>query len=401
MKHYKLRMKKNLKTIAVCLAGGSGTRMGTDTPKVLLPINNIPAVIYSLKAFDSSEFIDETVLVCPEGQIEKYQSLLLKYNISKTAMVIKGGAERSESVYNALCAIEGSCAYVMIHDGARPMINKNHIKILFDKCVQNKSAIAARPVVNTLKKVNSSKIEDTVDRESLWEVYTPQCFEYSLIKKGYDYVIKNNIKITDDAGALEAIDIPVYIADIGNRDFKLTTLEDIGLVEKLLMNNDEIRVGIGYDVHRFAQNRKLVLGGVEILFSKGLLGHSDADVATHAVMDALLGAAGLPDIGHLFPDSSEEFKGIYSITLLEKVYEKITELGFYVNNIDMVIACEEPKISPYRNDMVKCLADAMKCEIGRINIKATTTEKLGFEGRGEGISARCIASLVKHSKGYI
>ena len=129
-------------------------------------------------------------------------------------------------------------------------------------------------------------------------------------------------------------------------------------------------------------------------FEKGLLGHSDADVLTHAVMDALLGAAGLPDIGQLFPDSSAEFKGIYSITLLKKVYEKIKELSCTINNIDVVVACEKPKISPYRDKMIKCLADALNCTPQRINIKGTTTEKLGFEGRGEGISARCVASLI-------
>ena len=316
-------MKKNLKTIAVCLAGGSGTRMGSETPKVLLPVNDVPAIVYSLRAFESSDLIDEIILVCPPGQADDYKAAISAYGFKKQQRIVEGGIERSDSVYNALCSIDNECGYVLIHDGARPMINEEHIKIVLEKCKIKNSAIAARPVVNTLKKVNTDEITDTVDRNNLWEVYTPQCFEYGLIKKAYDYVIKNKIAITDDAGAFEAIGEKVYVADIMSRDFKLTTPGDIELVEKLLMKKNELRIGLGFDVHRFAENRKLVLGGVEIPFEKGLLGHSAADVLTHAVMDALLGAAGLPDIGQLFPDSSAEFKGIYSITLLKKVYEKI------------------------------------------------------------------------------
>ncbi len=388
-------MKKKLKTTAICLGGGSGTRMGTETPKVLLPVNGVPAIVYSLKTLNSSELIDEIILVCPQGKINKYQNILTGCGFEKLRKIVEGGKERSDSVYNALCTIDSECGYVLIHDGARPMLSEEYIKIVLEQCQIKKSAIAARPVVNTIKKVNASEIIDTVDRNNLWEVYTPQCFEFNLIKKAYDYVMENNIIITDDAGALEAIGEKVYVADIGSRDFKLTTPEDIELVEKLLMKNNEIRIGLGFDVHRFAENRKLILGGVEIPFEKGLLGHSDADVLTHAVMDALLGAAGLPDIGQLFPDSSAEFKDIYSITLLKKVYAKIADMGYTVNNIDAVAACEKPKISPYRDEMIKCIADALMCDTQRINIKGTTTEKLGFEGRGEGISARCVAALVR------
>ena len=369
--------------------------MGTETPKVLLPINGIPALIYSLETFNKSKHIDEIVLVCPKGQAEKYNNNLKNYKLNKITKVIEGGLERINSVYNGLCVIEDSCNYVLIHDGARPMLTDTYIDIVLQKCREKGSAIAAKPVVNTIKKVNGDRIENTIDRANLWEVYTPQCFGYSLIKKAYDYVIKNDIQITDDASALEAIGENVYVVDIERRDFKLTSPSDIELVEKLLKKDNSMRVGLGFDVHRFAENRKLILGGIEIPYEKGLLGHSDADVLTHAVMDGILGAAGLPDIGQLFPDSSSEFKDIYSIKLLNKVIKKIIELGYKVNNIDAVIACEMPKIAPYRNEMIECLSKALECEASQINIKATTTEKLGFEGRGEGISARCVVSLIK------
>lgn len=192
---------------------------------------------------------------------------------------------------------------------------------------------------------------------------------------------------------MEACGNKSYIVDVGYRDFKLTTPSDIKLVERLLMKNNDIRMGLGYDVHRFAANRKLVLGGVEIPCDMGLTGHSDADVLTHAIMDGILGAASLPDIGQLFPDSSSSYKDIYSINLLKMVIDKINQLGYTINNIDAVIACELPKISPYRNEIIECLALAMHCEKNLINVKGTTTEKLGFEGRGEGISARCIVCL--------
>ena len=388
-------MKKIHKTYAVCLAGGSGKRMGTETPKILLPVNGVPTIIYSLKAFNYSPQIDEIVLICPKGQLSEYIQLLSNYNFEKITKVIEGGEERTNSVYNGLCEISKDCAYVLIHDGARPMIRDEYIETVLTKCKDKKSAIAAKPVVNTIKKVDIDEIITTVDRADLWEVYTPQCFEYTLIKTAYEYVVKNNIQITDDASALEAIGEKVYVVDIGSRDFKLTTPSDIELLETLLMKNNNIRIGLGFDVHRFAENRKLVLGGVDIPFDKGLLGHSDADVLTHAIMDGILGAAGLPDIGQLFPDSSNEFKDIYSIKLLEKVMNKIINIGYTINNIDAVIACEIPKIAPYRNDIIDCLAKALMCDKERVNIKGTTTEKLGFEGRGEGITARCVVSLIK------
>jgi len=389
-------MKNHLnKTYAIVLAGGSGRRMGTETPKVLLPLNGTPALIYSLNTFNSSDLIDGIVLVCPREEIAEYSALAKEHSITKLIKVEPGGMERAHSVYNGLCAIK-DCDYVLIHDGARPMLQEKYIDAVLKKCKIKKSAIAARPIVNTIKKVNDDKIIDTIDRSNLWEVYTPQGFEYSLIKQAYDYVIKNEIPITDDASALETIDEKVYVVDIKSRDFKLTTPSDIKLVEKLIMENNEMRVGLGFDVHRFAENRKLILGGVEIPYEMGLLGHSDADVLTHAIMDAILGAAGFPDIGQIFPDSSAEFKGIYSIELLKNVIKKVIDAGYTVNNIDAVIACEAPKIAPFRDRMTECLSDALMCDKDRINIKGTTTEKLGFEGRGEGISARCIASLIKH-----
>ena len=393
-KHYLHRMKKKTKISAICLAGGSGKRMGASTPKVLLQINNTPAILYSLRAFDACEQVDEIVFVCPKGEIAEYEGILSEYDIKKLTKITEGGEERTHSVYNGLCVLE-DCSHVLIHDGARPMLNEKTITTLLQQCMQKGSAIAAKPVVNTLKKADKAQITDTVDRADMWEVYTPQCFEYSLIKKAYDYVIENNITITDDASAVEATGSKVYLCEIEQRDFKLTNPSDIELVEKLLMKNQDIKIGLGFDVHRFAENRKLILGGVEIPFEKGLLGHSDADVLTHAVMDAILGAAGLPDIGHLFPDSSDEFRDIYSIKLLEKVAEKAESIGYSINNIDAVVACEMPKISPYREQMIDCLSAALHCGKDRVNIKGTTTEKLGFEGRGEGISVRCVASLIK------
>ena len=368
--------------------------MGSQIPKVLLPINNIPALIHSLKTFNISNQIDEIILVCPKGQKIKYKVLIEGYHIDKLNTVVEGGDERTNSVYNGLCAAK-ECGYVLIHDGARPMLKDDYIQMVLKKTKAKGSAIAAKPVVNTIKKVSDDQIKTTVDRSNLWEVYTPQCFEYSLVKNAYDYVIENNIAITDDASAIEATGEKVYVVDIGHRDFKLTTPGDIELVEKLLIENYEMRMGLGFDVHKFTENRKLILGGIEVPYEKGLLGHSDADVLTHAVMDGILGAANLPDIGQLFPDSSSEFKDIYSIQLLEKVMIKVIELGYSINNIDAVIACEKPKIAPYREEMIECLSRALQCEKERVNIKGTTTEKLGFEGRGEGISARCIVSLKK------
>ena len=387
-------MKKKHKVSAIVLAGGSGTRMSSAQPKVLLPINDKPALLYSLEAFNRSPLIDEIVLVCPKNNLMKYKTMFSSCSINKLVLFVEGGDERTNSVFNGLYAVK-DCDYVLIHDGARPMIREDYIMKVLEKAKSKNSAIAGKPVINTIKKVNGDSIEQTIDRSALWEVYTPQCFKYSLIHQAYDYVIENDISITDDASAVEAIGEKVFVVDIGQRDFKLTTPDDIELVKRMLNGNLNIKIGIGFDVHKFAEGRKLVLGGIEIPYEKGLAGHSDADVLTHAVMDGILGAAGLPDIGQLFPDSSSEFKDIYSIELLKKVVFEISSLGYIVNNIDAVVACEKPKISPYRRHIIECLSKALKCEPQQVSIKGTTKEKLGFEGRGEGISARSVVSLIK------
>lgn len=376
---------KTMNNYAIILAAGKGTRMN-DNNKILININNMPALKYSLDAFNNNDNIDHIILVCPKNMVLEYTDIISGWNIDKLNDIIEGGESRTTSVYNGLNAVPITCDNVLMHDAARPMINDKCIEKVLADTIKYNASLAAYPVANTLKYAKNLEIINTVDRRDVYEVYTPQGFKYSLIKRAYEKAVKENLIITDDAGAVETLGEKVHLSIIDYRDIKLTTHDDIKQVERLL-NEDISRIGIGYDVHRLAENRKLVLGGIEIPFHKGLLGHSDADVLVHAIIDSLLGGAGLGDIGHLFPDTSDEFKDVYSINLLKKVINIVYKKHYFIKNIDSVIVCERPKIAPYKKLMIECISDALSCNKSCINIKATTTEGLGFEGKEEGISA--------------
>ena len=226
-------------------------------------------------------------------------------------------------------------------------------------------------------------------------IQTPQVFRYELLKRAYEQVNLN--AVTDDSSLIEMMNEEVYIVEGSYDNIKITTQADITYANFISKGEKSMdyRVGIGYDVHQFTEGRPLFLGGVEIPYRMGLLGHSDADVLLHAIMDALLGASGLGDIGRLFPDSEDQYDNISSVKLLRKVADIIAEKGFEVKNIDAVVIAERPKIAPYIEQMIMMISTTIDMDPTRVNIKGTTTEKLGFEGRGEGISAQAVVMVDK------
>lgn len=380
--------------VGIVLAAGKGTRMGSDTPKVLMEIDGRPALYYSLKAFDHCSDIAQTILVCPKECEIAYTDYVQSWGIEKVSDIIAGGDNRGESVMNGLSLVPDGCACVAIHDGARPMVTPQAISKLLATASKQGGAIIGRPLHNTIKHTSDQVlIDDTIDRSALWEVYTPQVFQYDKLRDAYQCAKDDDYVATDDAAIMEHAGHFSALVDCGYRDIKLTTKEDIPLIESIMKNNSTPKFGIGYDVHRLVEDRDLILGGVQIPYEKGLLGHSDADVLTHAIMDALLGAAGLPDIGRLFPDNDPTYKGADSIKLLEAVGERLQEAGYMPYHIDTVVICQRPKIAPYLDAMKDCIASALGITNTAINIKGTTTESLGFEGRGEGISAQAIVTI--------
>ncbi len=392
----------NTKKIAVIIAAaGSGKRMGSGINKQYLYIGDMPVIARTIKAFNENPMVDEILVVLRESETEYFkQEILNKYHFAKVKKVVIGGAQRQDSVFNAVKQLDSNVDYVLIHDGARPLIKQENINTLIEAVDLYGAAAIGVPVKDTIKIAEDSWLCSTPDRKTLFSVQTPQGFRKDLIRRAFEKAEEENFYGTDEASLLERLNQKVYIVMGDYSNIKITTIEDLAVAEALLkMNPDRsqggstMRVGTGYDVHAFAENRKLILGGVEIPFEKGLMGHSDADVLLHAIMDALLGACALADIGKYFPDTDENYRGISSLILLEKVGDLIGSEGYEICNIDATVIAERPKIAPYIHQMIKHIAEVLKIQEDKVNIKGTTTEGLGFIGREEGIAAQAIVAV--------
>ena len=317
------------------------------------------------------------------------ESLIGEAGLSgKVRAVVKGGSQRQDSVYNALQAVARRCPdaeYVLIHDGARPFVDDAVVGNVLRTAVDKGAAVACVAMKDSLRELEGAASR-SVDRSRYFSVQTPQGFKLSYIMDAYDRALREGFYGTDDAVLAERAGYLVQIVKGSYGNIKITTREDLPM---------ESRVGTGFDVHAFAQDRELILGGVRIPYEKGLAGHSDADVLTHALMDALLGAAALGDIGRHFPDTDERYAGISSMILLERVRELLAENFYSIGNADVTVIAQAPKISPYVEEMRSNIAKALRLEKSRINIKGTTTERLGFAGRKEGIAAEAVCSIYR------
>lgn len=390
---------------AVILAAGQGNRFSknsqqTELKKQYVKIEGIPLWAQAARPFEQSPRVDKVLIVVPQEDIFAIQTELPTYSLSKVVGIIGGGTRRQDSVWAALQWIKmhqesppaRRCEMIFIHDGARPFVTQDLIERLW-KEKETGAVIPGIPVTDTLKFKNGEWVEKTLDRSQCMRVQTPQLFSYALLLRAFEYLKAYPQEVTDDASVVELIGEKVKMISGEEENIKITTPQDLKRSQEPL-----IRVGQGMDVHPFCegsltQGRSLILGGIEIPFSKGLQGHSDADVLTHAICDSLLGAAGLSDIGTHFPDHDLQYKNISSLTLLEKVVDKIGAAGYTINNVDATVVAEAPKLQPTLPEMKICLAKVMKISINQIAIKATTTEKMGFVGRQEGIVAFAISTL--------
>lgn len=386
-------------TAAIILAGGTGSRMQSDKTKQFIDILGKTVLERTVLAFDKCELINEIVVVVREGEESDAITLINKLNISKSFKTVIGGACRAESAKNGFLAISQDTDFVAVHDAARCLITPEMIDKVVKMAYKTSAATAVCSVSDTVKQVDKDgKIVATIPRETVFRAQTPQVFSKDVYKRAL-IRCEDLSAITDDNMLLENIGADIYAVDLGYNNIKITTQEDLRLAKNILTERGEnvmngFRVGHGYDVHKLVAGRKLILGGVEIPHETGLLGHSDADVLLHAIMDALLGAAALGDIGKHFPDTSEEYKGISSLHLLTRVTDLIKKKGFSVLNIDATIVMQRPKIATFIPKMVSNIAFAIGIAEDCINVKATTEEHLGFTGREEGVSAHCVAMLV-------
>jgi 2-C-methyl-D-erythritol 4-phosphate cytidylyltransferase/2-C-methyl-D-erythritol 2,4-cyclodiphosphate synthase len=383
---------------AIIPAAGIGSRMKLKEPKQFHPLAGIPILIHTLRPFLAIRHIHQVVVVVSADKITTVQALLADYfspKQRKKIQVVRGGKRRQDSVRAGLESIDPATDIVLVHDGARPLVSREIIEKCCHAILRDGAAITAVPVKDTIKKINKNHVVTiTIDRRNLYHAQTPQGARLPLLQKGFERLEDRNV--TDESALLELAGIPVTIVEGAESNFKITRPEDLFLAEKIMEKKREqttMRIGHGFDAHRFADNRQLVLGGITVPHEQGLAGHSDADVLTHALCDAILGALGAGDIGHHFPDSDKQFKNIYSIVLLEKVMEEVCARSCFLVNADITVVCQAPKLAPFLAEMKKLLARCCGVDEKVINIKATTTEKMGFTGRKEGISCHAVVLL--------
>lgn len=375
-----------MNNIGVILAAGKGSRMGARVEKQLFNIDGAPMICRSFDAIAEVCEIDFIYIVAPPENAKRYRNLIEKNcpQRDKLKDVIEGGGSRMESSYNALRRLKELYFdedIVLIHDGARPFVKGDIVMNSLRQAQRRGSAIACVKPKDTIRTMS-----ETLKRDELYLVQTPQTFKLGQIFQAVEMARSNDMMLTDEASAYERFIGAVSIIEGSYSNIKVTTKEDLPL---------DIRIGKGYDVHRLERGYKCILGGVEIESEKGLVAHSDGDVLLHSIMDSLLGAACLGDIGRHFPDTDAKYKGISSLQLLCKVGELIGENGFAVSNIDATLICETPKIAPHVDKMRRNISDCLKIDEDRINIKATTTERLGFTGRMEGVASEAVALVKK------
>ena len=380
---------------AIILAAGIGSRMSSQTTKQKMDICGKSVLWHCVKAFSDCRDIKSIIVVCRESEISWAEKNVAEFN--KVVKVVSGGETRAESAKLGFLAMNWDNDYVAIHDAARCLVTEKNISDVIKAAFISGAATAATAVVDTLKSAKSGLIDSTVSREGLYFAQTPQVFSRALYAEALRSADSLD-HITDDNMLVEKIGTKITVVETGRENIKITTKSDLEFAKYVITGRiemSEVRIGHGYDVHRLVEGRRLIIGGVEIPFEKGLLGHSDADVLTHAVMDALLGACGLGDIGRHFPDSSAEFKDITSLELLSRVKKILDKEGFLIINIDATVVMQKPRLAPVIEKIIENYAEILEISSSGINIKATTEEHLGFTGRMEGVSAHAVASVKK------
>jgi 2-C-methyl-D-erythritol 4-phosphate cytidylyltransferase/2-C-methyl-D-erythritol 2,4-cyclodiphosphate synthase len=370
--------------------------MRSETPKQFLELSGKPMLTHSVSTFRDCALIAQIIVVVNADCVEATRQMLQRFHLlDDEVRVVAGGRRRQDSVRNGLNEIDDNIAIALVHDGARPLVSESLIKRCYDGIDRHGAAIAAIPVKDTLKRQDVAPfVSQTLDRSRLWQAQTPQGARRELFDKAFE--INGDDEVTDESSLFENAGISVALVAGEETNFKVTRPEDLFLAELIMDGRSSaFRIGHGFDAHRFAADRTLVLGGVKIPHDYGLLGHSDADVLCHALCDAILGALGEGDIGRHFPDSDGAYKDISSLLLLEKVVEWAAEKGFVTGNADMTLVCQAPKLSPFMEAMRETIAVHCRVSPGQINIKATTTEKMGYTGRAEGISCHAVVLLQK------
>jgi 2-C-methyl-D-erythritol 4-phosphate cytidylyltransferase / 2-C-methyl-D-erythritol 2,4-cyclodiphosphate synthase len=377
------------KCVALVVAAGRGRRFGGDLPKQYLDLAGRPVLRHTLAAFAANPEIDAVRVVIHPDDRQLYDIAAAGLGVLEP---VHGGATRQDSVRLGLESLrELAPDTVLIHDGARPFIDGGTIGRVIAALAARPGAVPAIQVADTLKRGADGLVATTVDRSALYRAQTPQGFRYGDIVAAHQDVIGE--ELTDDAAVAERAGLAVALVAGAEDNVKITTFADLDRARRLFEGPGEVRTGTGYDVHRFAPGTGVWLCGVQVPHDAGLEGHSDADVALHALTDALLGAIAAGDIGRHFPPTDLRWKGAASHVFLAHAAALVAGLGGRIVNLDVTIICERPKVGPHRAAMAARVADILGLRQDRVSVKATTTEGLGFTGRREGIAAQASASV--------
>ncbi|TWA93000.1 2-C-methyl-D-erythritol 2,4-cyclodiphosphate synthase [Azospirillum brasilense] len=380
--------------IALIVAAGTGQRFGAERPKQYLDLAGQPVLRRTIDAFRRHPKVSAVRVVINPAFRDLYDAAVAGLDLPEP---VAGGASRQDSVRNGLAALaESAPDLVLIHDAARPLIDADTIDAVIAALGTHPAALAAVPVADTLKRGNGGPdgglVAGTVDRSGLWRAQTPQGFRFPEILAAHRDAA--GLELTDDAAVAERAGLPVALVPAREENFKVTTPDDLTRASRALDSAlSDIRTGSGFDVHRFAEGDHVTLCGVRVPHTQRLDGHSDADVGLHALTDAILGALCAGDIGSHFPPSDPQWRGADSALFLKHAAELVTARGGRIAHVDVTIICERPKVGPHREAMTARVAEILGMPVDRVSVKATTTERLGFTGRGEGIAAQAVATV--------
>ncbi|MBQ3575710.1 MAG: 2-C-methyl-D-erythritol 2,4-cyclodiphosphate synthase [Clostridia bacterium] len=380
---------------ALIVAAGRGSRSGIGYNKVYYPLNGCCVLSHSIRAMCGSGLFDGVTVVISREDIDLFEENLRRDGTRDLVRAVAfGGSTRQESVYNGPCALPEDTQLVAIHDGARPFVSAEVIRATLESAEACGSGVISTPVIDTIKQIDPETGHVTTpERSHLRAVQTPQSFNYKKLMHAHERARMEDLHVTDDAMLFEHEYGSVHLscAESAAKNIKLTNPNDFEKLDHQPM----MRIGSGYDAHRLKEGCDLILCGEKIEHTRGLDGHSDADVAVHALMDAILGALARGDIGRHFPDNDPKYKGISSMLLLDIVMRTVENCGYKVSNADVTIVAQKPKLAPHIPQMRVNLASAMHIPLDCVNVKATTTERMGFEGEEIGISAQAVVMLAK------
>jgi 2-C-methyl-D-erythritol 4-phosphate cytidylyltransferase/2-C-methyl-D-erythritol 2,4-cyclodiphosphate synthase len=393
---------------AVIAAGGTGSRIGASQPKQFLEVAGKPILVRTVEAILALERVVRVVIALPAEHISRAEEMFAPTLWPVPVLCVPGGPTRQESVRLGCMKTPADVDILLVHDAVRPFCDLEMLRRVVAAAWRTGGAVPGLPATETIQRVSRrGRVLKTPPREELCAIQTPQCFRAAVLRSALERAARENFEGTDESSVVRWAGHTVLVVQGSPENIKITRPLDLEIAERLVADKERsdaqaeriagektmLRIGYGIDYHRLEEGRKLILGGVEVPYEKGLDGHSDADVLTHAICDALLGAAALGDIGRHFPDSDPAHRNRRSLEFLGEVKDRVENAGWTIQNVDATLLAQRPRLAPYYDDMRRNVAQTLGLAPDAVNVKATTTEGMNAEGRGEGISAQAVALL--------